>query len=186
MTLMVTGLVIFFGVHVLPWLPALRERLVARVGAGPYRGLFSLVAGIGLVLLIVGYGMAPKASVLWAAPAWGPTAALVAVPAALILIAAAYLGTHIKRLTRHPFNIGIALWSAAHLLNNGDLPSLLLFGGFGVYALADIFVASRREPESTPARPAQRRDLVAILAGLVLAGVVAHFHATLFGVPIPL
>jgi uncharacterized membrane protein len=186
MTLMLTGLVIFFGIHVLPWLPALRERLVARFGAGPYRGLFSVVAGIGLVLLVVGYGAAPKAPVLWTSPAWGPTAALVAVPAALILIASAYLGTHLKRLLKHPFNIGIALWAGVHLLNNGDLPSLLLFGGFGVYALADIVAASRRGRETSPARPAQRRDLVAILAGLILAGVVAHFHATLFGVPIPL
>lgn len=186
MTLLVLGLIIFFGIHLLPWLPVLRGRLVARIGAGPYRGLFSLVAGAGLVLLIVGYGGAPKAPVLWTAPAWGPTAALVAVPAALILIASAYLGTHIKRLTRHPFNIGIALWAAAHLLTNGDVPSLLLFGGFGVYALADIVAASRRGPAASPARPAQRRDFLAILAGLVLAGIIAHFHATLFGVPVPL
>ena len=120
MTLLVAGLVLFIAVHLIPSVVPLRAALIARLGAGPYRGLFSLVAAASLVLIVWGFAGAPFEP-LYAVPAWGRQVAMFAVPVAVVLFAAANMPTHIRAVLRHPMLLGLLLWAIAHLLSNGDL-----------------------------------------------------------------
>ena len=183
MTLLVAGLALFVAVHLLPSVVPLRDVLVARLGAGAYRGLFSLVAAAGLVLVVWGFSRAPFEP-LYNAPAWGRQVAIVAVPVALVLLAAANMPTHIRAVLRHPMLLGVLLWAIAHLLSNGDLRSVVLFGGFAGYAVIDLIsVVARGKRPSTEKAPRLAMDGVAIVAGLVAAGLLTYFHTALFGAP---
>ena len=183
MTLLVAGLALFVAVHLLPSVVPLRDVLVAQLGAGAYRGLFSLVAAAGLVLVVWGFSRAPFEP-LYNAPAWGRQVAIVAVPVALVLLAAANMPTHIRAALRHPMLLGVLLWAIAHLLSNGDLRSVVLFGGFAGYAVLDLIsVVARGKRPSTEKAPRLAMDGVAIVAGLVAAGLLTYFHAALFGAP---
>ena len=105
-------------------------------------------------------------------------------PAALVLFAAANMPTHIRAVLRHPMLLGLLLWATAHLLSNGDLRSVVLFGSFAGYAVIDLVSAVARDQRlSTDKAPRLAMDGAAIVAGLVAAGLLAVFHAALFGVP---
>ena len=183
MTLLVAGLALFVAVHLLPSVVPLRAALIARLGAGAYRGLFSLGAAAGLVLVVWGFSRAPFEP-LYNAPAWGRQVAIVAVPVALVLLAAANMPTHIRAVLRHPMLLGVLLWAIAHLVSNGDLRSVVLFGGFAGYAVLDLVsVVARSKRPSTEKAPRLAMDGVAIVAGLVAAGLLTYFHAALFGAP---
>ena len=184
MTLLVAGLVLFIAVHLIPSVVPLRAALIARLGAGPYRGLFSLVAAAGLVLIVWGFAGAPFEP-LDAVPAWGRQVAMFAVPVAVVLFAAANMPTHIRAVLRHPMLLGLLLWAIAHLLSNGDLRSVVLFGAFACYAVLGLISAVARDQRlSTDKAPRLAMDGVAIVAGLVAAVLLAVFHAALFGVPV--
>ncbi len=183
MTLLVAGLVLFFAVHLIPSVVPLRAALIARLGLKPYRGLFSLVALAGLVLVVWGFACAPFEP-LYAPPAWGRQVAMVAVPVALVLFVAANMPTHIRAVLRHPMLLGVLLWATAHLLSNGDLRSVMLFGSFAGYAVFDLVsVEVRGKRPSTDKAPRLAMDGAAIVTGLVVAVLLTVFHATLFGVP---
>ena len=79
---------------------------------------------------------------------------------------------------------GVLVWALAHLLANGDLASILLFGSFGLYAIVDIISVNRRAAAETPARQPLTKDVVVLVVGFVAFWVVRHYHATLFGVPV--
>ena len=184
MSLLVAGLVLFVAVHLIPSAVPLRAALIARLGPGPYRGLFSLIAAAGLVLIVWGFARAPFEP-LYAPPAWGRQVAMFAVPVALVLFAAANMPTHIRAVLRHPMLLGLLLWAIAHLASNGDLRSVVLFGGFAGFAVLDLVSAVARDQRpSTDKAPRLAMDVVAIVAGLVAAGLLAVFHAALFGVPV--
>ena len=184
MLILVAGVVLFVAVHLVPTVVPLRGALVARLGAGAYRGLFSLVALAGLVLVVWGFARAPFEA-LYTPPGWGRSLAAFTVPVALVLLAAANMPTHIRAALRHPMLLAVLLWGIAHLLSNGDLRSVVLFGGFAGYAVIDLAsVVARGKRPSTEKPPRLAMDAVAIIAGLVAAGLFAYFHATLFGVPV--
>jgi len=183
MTLLILGLVILFGVHVVPFCPSLRARVVGRFGERAYRGVFCAVALVGLAVMIVGMMRAPTVH-LWRPPAWGACAAVAAMAPAFILIAAANFRTHIKRRARHPMSLGILLWALAHIAANADAASLILFGAFAAFALVDI--ARPRAPAtvaSMPA-PAAKWDIIAVVIGLAAYLVLAASHRVLFGVAV--
>ena len=183
MTLLIAGLALFIAVHSIPSVVPLRATLIARLGAGAYRGLFSLLAVAGLVLVVWGFARAPFEP-LYTAPGWGRQVAMFAVPVALVLLAAANMPTHIRAVLRHPMLLGVLLWASAHLLSNGDLRSVVLFGGFAGYAVLDLIsVQARGRRPSTEQVPRLAMDAAAIVAGLVAAGLLTYFHARLFGVP---
>ena len=184
MTLLVAGLVLFIAVHLIPSVVPLRAALIARLGAGPYRGLFSLVAAAGLALIVWGFARAPFEP-LYAAPAWGRQVAMFAVPVALVLFAAANMPTHIRAVLRHPMLLGLLVWATTHLLSNGDLRSVVLFGSFAAYAVLDLVSAvARGNRPSTDKAPRIAMDGVAVVAGLIAAVLLTVFHGTLFGVPV--
>lgn len=183
MVILILGLIIFFGVHLLPSFPPLRARLVAKFGEKGYKGLFSLVALTGLVVIV--FGMVYRDYIyLWVPPGWGRYAAMILMVPATFLLVAADFGSNVKRYVRHPMLWGVVLWSCAHLLANGDLASLILFGSFGCFALFDMRSADRRGAEkSTKVYPVTRDVLLVVIAvGAYVVLVVVHPYV--IGVPV--
>ena len=184
MTLLVVGLVLFFAVHLIPSFAPFRAALVGRLGEKPYRGLFSAVSLASLALIVWGFSRAPFEPI-YAPPLWGRHAAMTVVPIALVLFAAANMPTHIRALLRHPMLIGLLLWALAHLLANGDLRSIVLFGGFALFAVVETASAVGRGKAPPPDQtPRFAMDAAAVAGGLVVSGLLVRFHGALFGMPI--
>ena len=183
MTVLAAGLMVFLGVHLLPASVTLRAAAIARLGEHGYRGVFSLLALAGLVLIVLGMARAPFEAV-YSAPAWGRHAAMAVMPVALILLAGASMPSNIKRYARHPMLWGVLLWSAAHLLANGDRAALLLFGSFAVYAVVDMVLANRRGAILSTAVYPPRKDLMVVGGGLIAYGALLFLHPYLFGVSV--
>ena len=184
MIALVLGLVLFLGVHSAS-IVGLRERAVAVIGEGPYKGLYSLIAAVGLALTVVGYGLARQApTVLYLPPVWTRHLALLLLLPVFPLLLAAYLPGRLRTAARHPMLAAVKLWALAHLLANGMLADLLLFGGFLTWAVVDRISLKRRPARAVPAAPASPlNDLLAVVGGLVLYGLfVWRLHAWLVGV----
>jgi uncharacterized membrane protein len=191
MTYLILGLVLFLGVHSISIIGSgARDRLVARMGAGAWRGLYSLLALAGLLMLIHGHGLTRAHPQFLYVPApWTRHAAALLMLAVFPLLFAAYLPGRIKAALQHPMLLAVTLWSGAHLLANGTLADVLLFGGFLLWALADLIsfkFRSARPLRTAPARPLN--DGIAIALGLlVYLTMVLWLHARLIGVaPLPL
>jgi len=183
MTCLIIGLAIFFSAHIFPWFPSRRDAAIARLGAKGYRGAFAFISLSGFALIVYGYATAER-TFLWAAPDGARELAYIAVPIALCLAVAAEIGSNIKRFTAHPMLWSIVIWSAAHLLNNGDVESVLLFGSFLIYAPAAMVSANMRGAAPRVDTRPLWRDAVALGIGIGAAGLIAHFHQTLFGVAV--
>jgi uncharacterized membrane protein len=187
MSLLIFGLVIFFGVHSVSIVSrAWRDRVVSRIGRNAWQGLYSVVALVGLILMIYGYGMArQEPTILYAPPLWLRHVSLVLMVPVLPLLIAAYLPGRIKAAARHPMLLAVKIWALAHLLSNGALGDVLLFGSFLVWAGIDRASLKRRQ-DSGPAWLASRprNDVIAVVAGLAgYLWLVLGGHVTLFGVP---
>lgn len=192
MTLLVLGLAVFLGVHSVriaadDW----RSARIAAMGEARWKLAYSVIALVGLVLIVYGYGQARQATaLLYAPPIWmRHVAALLTLPA-FILIAAAYVsGTRIKARVGHPMILGVKLWAVAHLLANGTAADVVLFGAFLVWAVLDYVAARRRDrvAGTVYAIGPVSRDLIAIGAGgLAWALFGFALHAPLIGVrPFP-
>jgi uncharacterized membrane protein len=183
MTLLILGLVLFIGIHLLPTRVALRTTLVARFGEKGFQGLFSLFALAGFVTIIMGMRAAPFEPV-WNPPAWGRSVTLPLMMLSLYALTASKLPSNIKRLTPHPMLWGVILWSAAHLLANGDLASLLLFGALALFAVIDIASANKRGASRlTSPVPLVREAVCVAVAGVSYLALVL-LHPYISGVPI--
>jgi uncharacterized membrane protein len=180
MGVMIIGLVLFIGIHLVPIFPALRERLVLRLGDRGYRGLFSAIAALGLILIVVGYHLRPEPVQLFAPSAAARAASPLIVTIAFILFAVANMRSHVRRFARHPMLIGLMLWSGVHLLANGDLTGTVLFGSFFVYSVVALASAIRRHAVK-PFVPAWKYDLMAAVGGLLLAYLTMRVHPFVFG-----
>lgn len=190
MTWLILGLVIFLGVHSVSIVaPAARDRWLAQMGEGGWKGLYSLLSFVGLALIVWGYGQARFDPVHLYTPPTGlrHLSALLMLPVFPLLLAP-YLPGRIKTLTRHPMLVATKLWAVAHLLANGTLADVLLFGGFLVWAVADRISVKRRERAGqarvVPGLPASGlNDAIVVIAGLALYLVFVFWaHAWLFGV----
>jgi uncharacterized membrane protein len=156
MSLLVLGLILFFGVHSVRIVAdGWRARTLARVGEPAWKGVYSLLAGLGLVLIVWGYGLARRAPVvLWEPPAGMRHLAGLLTMAAFVGIAAAYVPRNaIKARLHHPMVLGVKAWALAHLLANGTLADVLLFGGFLAWAVFDFRAARRRDRAAGTAYP---------------------------------
>jgi uncharacterized membrane protein len=186
---LVLGLLLFLGTHSVrivaeDW----RARQIARLGEGPWKGLFSLLSALGLVLIVWGYGETRAEAVsLWDPPVWTRhLAALLTLPA-FVLIAAAYVpGTRMKAAIGHPMLAGVKLWALAHLAANGRPGDIVLFGAFLAWAALDFRSARRRDRRAGrryPAAPGIGRDLLAVAAGTAAwAAFAFYLHGWLIGV----
>jgi len=172
MSALILGLLIFLGVHSIRIVAdGWRAGQVARLGEKRWKAMVSLVSAIGLVLLVWGYGQTRMVPVeLWHPPIWARhLASLLTVPAFVLLTAAYVRGNHIKAAVGHPMVAGVILWAFAHLLANGRLSDVLLFGAFLLWAVLDFVASGRRDraagtryPQGTPAR-----DALVVAVGLV-------------------
>ena len=186
MTLLLLGLLLFLGTHSVSILaPDWRRGWIARHGEKPWKGLYSLASLIGFALLIVGYGWARQSPVvLYAPPTWTRHLALLLMLPVFPLLLAAYLPGRIKAAAKHPMLAAVKLWALSHLLANGTLADVLLFGGFLAWAVADRISAKRHPRGPVPgAPPRPANDLIALGAGLLLYVLfLAGTHAWLIGV----
>jgi uncharacterized membrane protein len=170
----------------------LRAQLIERFGAGGYRGLYSAVSIIGFLLLIYGYGLQRAAgyTVVWEPPVWTRHLALLLNLPIFILLAVGRRPSWLLSRVKHPMLLAVKIWATAHLLANGDLGSLLLFGGFLAWAVMARISVKRRPEEIARAAALTnvafgRRDVIAIVAGLVLYVVFALWlHPLLIGVSV--
>ncbi len=172
MALLIVGLVIFLGVHSVGIVaPGWRDAQRARIGEGAWKGGYSVASAVGLALIVYGYGLARQAPVvLYTPPVWTRhLAALLLLPVFPLLLAT-YLPGRIKSAAKHPTLLATKLWAFAHLLANGLLSDVLLFGGFLAWAVADRIAAGRRAlPRSLPSAPPRpMNDAIALVAGLAI------------------
>ena len=188
MTLLILGLVLFLGVHSLRVFGEDgRNGLRARLGEGGYKGLYTVLSLAGFALILWGYGMAREAPVLlWLPPRWTRhLAALLTIPA-FVLLAAAYVpGNSIKARLHHPMVLGIKTWALAHLLANGMLAQVLLFGSFLVWAALSFRAARQRDRVGRVVYAPGRLGptLVTVAVGLLAWAVFAFWaHGALIGV----
>ena len=189
MLVLVVGLVIFLGVHSVSIVAARwRTATLARLGERPWKGLYSLASGVGLALVIVGYGMARRDPVvLYTPPAALRHLALVVMLPVFPLLFAAYLPGRIRAAVKHPFLLAVKLWAFAHLLANGMLADVLLFGAFLAWAVADRISVKRRsadEAHEVPAAPpGAANDAIALIGGLAVYAVfIVWAHRWIIGV----
>lgn len=189
---LILGLVIFLGCHIVTRLPGVRVRLVAKNGEKLYRALYSLVSLMGLALIAHGFGVYRASGMI---PVWDPPRGMnhltvVLMWISFVLLAATYLPGGIKARTRHPMLTAVKVWAFAHLLANGDLGSILLFGSFlawAVYARIALKHAAAVEmvPGAATLASSRRNDMLALLIGSAATlAFVMGVHKYLIGVAI--
>lgn len=192
MPLLIAGLVVFLGTHLFTTAREPRAALVGRLGEGPYKGLYSLVSLAGIVLISIGFSRYRAAGYIQIRdpPVWTRHLSLLLMWPAWIMVVAAYLPGRIKRTLKHPMLAAVKVWALAHLLANGDLGSIFLFGGFLAWAVVARISVKRRDEVRDHAGPAAapaglRNDLLAVAIGTALY--LAFFfrvHTWLIGVPV--
>lgn len=186
---LVVGLVVFLGVHSVSvvnrqW----RNRMVTTLGAGPWKGLYSLVAAAGLACVVYGYGLARQdPSVLYVPPAWLRHVALLLMLPVFPFLLSTYLPGRIKSAIRHPTLNATKFWATAHLCANGGWHDVLLFGGFLLWASVDRVSVKYRE-DAVPVgstRGSPVNDAIALFGGLALYGLFVFWaHGKLIGIPL--
>ena len=171
MSFLIIGLVLFLGIHsVSVFAPAWRDQQVAQRGEGAWKGLYAIVSLIGFGLLVYGYGVARQSPVVLYTP---PTAlrhlTLLLMLPVFPLLLAAYLPGRLRSAAKHPMLLAVKLWATAHLIANGTLVDVLLFGGFLAWAVADRISLKRRPGRAVPgAPPGAANDALALIVGLAL------------------
>ncbi len=184
----ILGLVILLGAHVFISMRNERAMLIAKIGEWPYRGLFSLVSIVGIVLIAYGFASYRAAGLLiiWSPPAWTRQIVVALMWPASIMVVAAYIPGNIKRVLKHPMLAGVKTWAFAHLCANGDLGGIILFGSLLAWAVYDRITLKRRSDPGAPPIPVGggKNDIIAIVVGTVVylaLGLV--FHPIVIGVP---
>ncbi|PZQ17801.1 MAG: NnrU family protein [Ancylobacter novellus] len=183
MILLVLGLVLFIGAHLFARARGPRAALVGRMGEGPYKALYSLVSLAGLALIVIGWRAAPFVEV-WSPPVWTRHLALLLMWPAFVLLVSYRLPGHIRAKAKHPMLAAVKLWATAHLLANGDLAGILLFGSLLAWAVfARVALKKAERVEGAPPRPASwQNDLIAIVIGTALYLLFGAFlHPLLIG-----
>jgi uncharacterized membrane protein len=185
MAVLIIGLVVFLGVHSIALaLPTFRSRAIARLGEGPWKGLYALVAAVGFVLILYGFHLARESPVvLYSPPGWVRYVTFLLMLPVFPLLIAAYLPGRIKSAMKHPLLAAVKFWALAHLFSNGTLADVMLFGGFLAWAVVDR-ISLKRRVQAVPTVSAGRfNDLIAVVAGLVLyLFFIGWAHLRLFGV----
>jgi uncharacterized membrane protein len=185
MLILIVGLVIFLGIHsVVIVAPQARASAVARLGEGVWKGVYALISLLGFVLICYGFGIARLSPVvLYTPPHWIRHVTFLVMLPVFPLILAAYLPGRIKTALKHPMLAAVKFWALAHLLANGTLADVLLFGGFLAWAVADRISLKRRVQVVHTAPPGKFNDLLAVIVGLAIYAIfIGWAHVRLFGV----
>ncbi len=189
MLLLCLGLIIFFAIHLVPTSPTFRDGLIDRFGANAYKLAFAVLSAVGLALIVLGYHKLQlnpgKNPVLWTPPEWTRRVTWALMLPAIILFVAAYVPSRIRTVVKHPMLAGLKLWALAHLISNGDLGSLALFGSFLAFGVYDrISVKRRAALGPLGARDGNLAgDVIVVGLGLLLYGyLLTGGHEAVIGV----
>ena len=186
--ILILGLGVFIGTHIFVSFREARADLIARVGLPVYRGLFALISVIGLVLIIWGFGQyrAHEWIQIWSPPAFMRHITIGLMLLATIFFVAAFIPSHTKARLKHPMLAGVKTWALAHLLSNGDLGSILLFGAFLALGVCARITAKRRRDVKPVIEPAGwTNDALVVLISVVVYLALGYvFHPVVIGVPV--
>ena len=185
----ILGLVLFFGAHMFTTRREARARVIASMGEGPYKIAYALVSLAGLVLIVWGFAhyRADEWIQVWTPPRALKHLNILLMLPAVILVVAAYIRGRIYATLKHPMLAGVKLWALGHLLANGDLGGIILFGSFLAWAVFDRISLKRRTDPGSPPIPVGGvgNDLIAIAVGVVVYLALAFaFHPVVIGVPV--
>ena len=186
MIFLIAGLVLFLGIHsVRMAAPGFRDGVMAARGEGAWKGLYSLVALAGLVLTVWGYGQARPGALLWEPPAFLAHVNLLLMwPALILLVASQFPAGRIKKAVKHPMLLSVKIWAFGHLLANGELAAIVLFGAFLVWAILNR-IAVKRRGDPVFATVSVRNDILSVVIGTALyLWILLQGHAWLIGVPV--
>lgn len=191
MTLMLAGLAIFMAAHVFTTMRQRRGDLMVSLGEVRYKALYSIVSLFGFVLIVKGYGDYRAGGMI---PVWDPPrglrhlALLLMWPSFVFLVAAYAPAGKLKRMVKHPMLLAVKIWALAHLLANGDLGSIVLFGSFLAYAVYDRIAVKKRGEDAAILAYAPtsfgRGDLIALIGGTIAYGAMVNLHGWLIGVSV--
>ncbi|MCH8976711.1 MAG: NnrU family protein [Proteobacteria bacterium] len=191
MLLFILGLIMFFGIHMLPFYPEYRALLIEKIdndmidGEGLYKVIFAVISLLGLIFIGIGKGSMEFIG-LWNTPIFFRYITVVLIPVAFILMVAAYTPNNIKRYVPHPMLTGVIIWGATHMMVNGDVAAIILFGSFVVYSVVAIKLANRRQYDKNSEQDTQEKIPVvkdAIVIGIAMLGflLLLWLHKPLFG-----
>ena len=189
MGLLIVGLVLFIGAHVFVTLRGPRAAVIARIGEWPYKAIMGLVSLVGL--FVIGFGFAQYRATgwvdVWLPPRWTFYITQILMWPASICVVAAYSRGNIWRRLKHPMLVGVKTWAVAHLISNGDIGSIVLFGSILAWAVYDRITLKRRTDPGAPPIPVggNRQDTIALVVGTILylaLGLV--FHPLVVGIPV--
>lgn len=189
MTFLLLGLIIFIGIHAFTLAREPRAALIGRLGQTGYKLAYSALSLAGFLILWWGYGAYRSSGYIpvWDAPVWTRHIALLVMLPVFPMLLAAYLPGRIRSTLKHPMILAVKTWALAHLLANGDLGSIVMFGAFLVWAVLAFMSMRRRTVDNgllvplPPARPVN--DIIAVVGGLAIyVAFVMGFHRTLIGV----
>jgi uncharacterized membrane protein len=188
MAILVLGIVLFLGIHSVRILvPDFRNAQIAQRGEGAWKGIYSLISAVGLGLIIWGYALARlDAAFIYELPTWMKHVNLLLMLLAFISMMVSNIPAgKLKPLLKHPFLLSVKLWAFGHLLANGDLASLILFGSFLVWAIWDRIAVKRRGDSGATVSGPIKNDIIAVVSGVALYVVfVVKAHEWLIGVPV--
>jgi uncharacterized membrane protein len=188
MTYLVAGLILFIGAHMTRVVAdGWRTSMIARLGEGPWKGIYALTSLAGLALIVWGFGVARQTpEVLWTPPPWGRAAAAVLMLVSMILLAASHSPkSHIKVAVRHPMLASVIVFSVAHLLANRTLADAVLFGSFLAWSVINYFSCLARDRRNgvVYGPPVLKKTVIVIVAGTAVWLVIAMWlHLWLIGV----
>lgn len=187
MLIFVIGLIAFIGLHLIPYFAIdFRAKQIERFGKMGYRGMFAVAVALSLTAIIMGWRSIDPGFV-YAHPTWGYHATPLLVLIGFILFFASNAPTNIKRVVRHPQMTGIFLWAVGHLMSNGELRSVILFGSFALWSVIAIFAANRRDGVwIKPNKQPLIKDIITIVIALAAYAGFTYFHEAIIGVrPFP-
>ena len=190
LNILILGLAVFLATHVFVSFREARASVIGRVGLPLYRGLFAIVSLVGLALIIWGYAQyrAHDLIQLWSPPAFMRHISAGLVLFAVIFVVAAFVPSHIKTRLKHPMLAGVKTWALAHLLSNGDLGSILLFGTFLAWGVYARIAAKRRGDIGAAAKPAPdgwTNDIIVVVLGAAIFLALGFwFHPYVIGAPV--
>ena len=186
MSVLIIGLILFIGTHSISIVsPGMRDRMVTRIGTMPWQSMYALLSIVGFVLMVHGFELARhEATILYQPPFWMRHVTLLLMVFVFPLLLATYLPGRIKTATKHPMLVATKIWAFAHLLSNGSVADVVLFGSLLAWAVIDRISLKRRTAVPVPGAPPTRfNDALAVILGLGLyVGFLLVLHKQLFGV----
>jgi len=192
MIVLIIGLVIFFGMHLVP-VTDIKSSLIERMGEKIYQIIFSIISLVGLIIIIYGFSHIDTCNpmmadcdtdnfYLWDSFEYSKEISFLLMPICIIFIVASQMKSNIKKVVRHPMLIGVLIWSFVHLLSTGDLRSIILFLSFAAYSIIDLILTKKTAVNEISYSIA--KDVVVIVAGLVVYSIILYFHEYVSGVQI--